>query len=324
MGESLGPSEIVQLAKGTFPLLINSVSAGSLLLWDISITFSEEVELIWKSRLSIVKIVFLIMRYLSLGTQFVSIAVPLMSIETHATCKSYIWFRSFSSAISICTSQILLIYRVLAFYNWNFILQLSLSALFVITNISILVLLVLGVSHYAVITNPIPSLNSILGGCITTSYPKELAFVWIPELIFQSILFILVFSKFAMGYLETWKRRQASQIYKVFIRDGVWVYVIQLAVLLLCVLFNRQASFLGLDFIIWQITVTSICCTRLILNLRSLGRTGAAEQTIRLGDLNSIEFKSRNTSERRLQSKLDVHIEVTTQTVTSATQSLGR
>lgn len=123
--------------------------------------------------------------------------------ETHTTCKSYIWFRSLSSAISICTSQILLIYRgklkylinsknqmfhhilpALAFYNWNSILQLSLWALFLATNISIFVLLVRGVSHYTVIPNPAPSSNRILGGCITMSYPKALAYVW------QEIFFI--------------------------------------------------------------------------------------------------------------------------------------
>lgn len=254
--------------------------------WDFLLTLNEEINLIWRSRLSIITVIFLVMRYLALVTQYVTMTVILSDIAvSHTTCRGYIWFRSLSSGILACTSQILLIYRVLVFYNWNFILKLSLGALFLATNISIFVLLFIGISSYMIIPNPFPSLNATLGGCSTFSYPRALSNLWIPELIFQSILFILVFSKFCIEYSElrnmkiAGRQRRISQIYVVFIRDGIRVYVIQLGILLLCVICNRHTNFLGVDFILWQIAVTSICCTRLILNLRALGPQAVGQMT---------------------------------------------
>lgn len=120
---------------------------------------------------------------------------------SHSTCRGYIWFRSLSPAILACTSQILLIYRgeslhfnrvstrnriiscfsslpVLVFYNWNFILKLFLGVLFLATNISIFVLLIIGILSYMIIPNPFPSLNTLLGACSTFSYPEALSNLW--------------------------------------------------------------------------------------------------------------------------------------------------
>lgn len=178
MTVNLSPEQFQRLAERGYPFHINLASACTLIIWDFLLTLSEEIRLVWRSKLSVITVVFLVMRYLALVTQFVSVAILLSNVPVaHSTCKAYVWFRSFSSAILICASQILLIYRVLAVYNWNSMLQLLLWALFVATNVSILVFLIIGISSFTIIPDTFPALNPVLGGCITFSYPKALSII---------------------------------------------------------------------------------------------------------------------------------------------------
>ncbi|KAF9220608.1 hypothetical protein BS17DRAFT_786812 [Gyrodon lividus] len=240
------------------------VSAAGLviLLWDHLLTLQDEVQFIWKAKLSTPKVLFLFNRYI----------VPIaMIVQTHGFsgignlelsstfCKAWFAVATFIGMSSIATSNFLVLLRLWVLWDRSPRLMLWTLALFIITQ-----MFSLGFTGY-IIYQMIPTLmfEPMLHVCTLTSKPA-FVMLWSPGIAFELMVFITTF----------WNafdrpRQQDTQMAKVLYRDGsvyfFGLFALRLVNMVLSIVAPLSLMFLGL-FFIWSIS--NITLARLILNLR--------------------------------------------------------
>lgn len=288
---------LVQSAPSAHFAIIAAVAALSALAWDTLLTLNEEKSYIWTTKVSFLKFVFLIVRYLALALQIANgvFCFALNVSFSDAACAGYKWFLGFGGVSLAAAADSLLVYRVYAFYGKHQSFLYFLVILYLCTQATVFTLAGLFVSGYLVIQNPIPQFSPIIGDCITIQYPLRLAFIWVVILIFHSTIFILVIAR--VIYTRYGSRALGiplSPLYTVFIRDGIWAYSLILLNSILCVIFNHQttSSLIGASFIFFWFTTSSVCSCRLILNLQSIIHVAVPITSIP----ESIPLKFRNDS----------------------------
>lgn len=246
------------------------VASTALLLWDILLTFDREVRYIWKSKFSLIVVVFGVIRLLAVGGQIVFLVFNLgvMSV-THSFCRSAVWFQGMLGLIMFTFIDILLIFRVYALYGRNKMLLSCLCIAEAVAFMAVIGLFALALPKFQVTPNPFPRQLRV-GSCIPLSYPNIEPDIWIPILPIQAILFNLAVGRYI--YLR-WKGptmfKTTFNIYYTFTRDGIWIFFALLLVILMCVIGNNLQNVLGPVAIQWCYSVIGICASRAILNLRS-------------------------------------------------------
>lgn len=250
-----------------FVVLCNIVATTSLVIWDTFLAFDEEVEFIWSSNFTFVKVLYFVVRYLGLIFHCAITLVFFGNIHAKGnSCFEITRFISIAGTITIGCSNILLIQRVYAFYGRSRSLLWSLLTLFVICEASVVAVLIVGVPRYR--TETLEGFPPPFGHCTIENYSAILSLVWFLELMFQVVAFVCIVGRFARLQYMAWKTGVPnSQLYTVFLRDGIWVFFI----LFLCFLFSgiymHSTKTAGLCFALWSFATSNICCTRLILNL---------------------------------------------------------
>ncbi|KAF8556649.1 hypothetical protein OG21DRAFT_1482863 [Imleria badia] len=241
---------------GAFPILSNV----PILLWDHILTLPDEVQLIWKARLSIAKVLFLFNRY----------AVPFAMIVVSHEFSGVTPYRSLSvwyaigvtvGMMSIATSNFLILLRLWVLWDRSPRLILGTLLFYVVTQ-----LVSLGCVGY-VINDMLPTLffDPILRICLPNSKPK-FVMLWTPGMAFE----LMVFLTAVWNALDR-PRSQNVRMTKIMYRDGSLyffsLFALRLLNVLMCVLAPASLTFLGL-FFVWSIS--NITLARLILNLRRL------------------------------------------------------
>ncbi|KAF8515178.1 hypothetical protein JB92DRAFT_81159 [Gautieria morchelliformis] len=115
-----------------------TVASTALLYYDTVLTFSDEVEYVWGQRLSWGRIIYLIIRYLSLFAQTFNTAVAL----DHTAGLDRVWL----------------------LYNRSLTLLFSLGFVYMTCFTAVTVLTVLGLLHKQMLSRPGP----FLSGCFTS------------------------------------------------------------------------------------------------------------------------------------------------------------
>ncbi|KII90418.1 hypothetical protein PLICRDRAFT_38955 [Plicaturopsis crispa FD-325 SS-3] len=93
---------------------------GITILWfDIAITFSDEVRLIWRRPKSISTVLFFANRYLVALTNFALLPGLLITWNSVSGCQTFQWFRHAILCVSHVTVMIILILRTYAIYGCN-------------------------------------------------------------------------------------------------------------------------------------------------------------------------------------------------------------
>lgn len=175
---------------------LSQTSTSILLIWDIFITYDQEIALIWGAQNCIVNLFFII-RYGALSQTIMSLVLALGDIKTsHNICRLYIWYYSLSSTALVVSVDLLLVYRAVAFYARSKRIFISLGICWLINSG---VLLVMGTVHsirFPITHSTMFSVYGISEECLATKVPKLLNYFWISELIFQSLLFLLISTRF--------------------------------------------------------------------------------------------------------------------------------
>lgn len=261
----------IQVSRLSYPFLLNAVANVALIVWDILLTIEKEVAFITITRISLVKVLFFVVRYLSLSIQLGSLFFLFCSQHLEVDiCPAYIWYLTVNGMIVIACSNLLFIHRVAAFYARDRAIVWFLGAAFAITETTVVVIIGLTVPKFHLVKNPFPELVTVVGGCVSGPYPNTIAFMWLTELVFQSVAFGCVIARCV--YTQIMSSRDgvpASSLYTIFLRDGIWVYLLLFLTFVLNVVYTHQSNYNGLIPGLWSFTATSICCSRLILNLNS-------------------------------------------------------
>lgn len=266
---------LIKAASGQDVALLIYAATSTVQVYETFLTLDEELSYIWRSKWTPIKCVFLIVRYLPISIYLYEMVIS--KLLSDSICSVTKWVVALGGMGVTAAADVFLAYRVYAFYGKNKSITTLLVILFITWEIAIFSLGIIFLPFYKTILDPIPQLTSVLGNdCISTNYPHKIAFIWVGMLSYQSILFIWVFVKVIHDQYESWRLGLQSDIYMVCIRDGLWAYFLIVVVLVFCVIASIKAQGLGDSSIMLLITTISICCCRLILNLRSTG-TGHSE-----------------------------------------------
>lgn len=247
--------------------LVSAFCANVLLVWDIAITFDLEVELIWRSPKSVVAYLFLLNRYISLSQVIMTMVFLQGDFKTnHNICRVFVLYYAFSTVLLLWISDILLVYRAYAFCGQDRKILIVLIILWIINGVAIGVMSVFVVKTFSVFHSNMIILR-VVGECVAMNLPRLLHYIWVSELIFQSILFFLVTGRCIQQTVISWNgTMRPNDLYHIFARDGLWVYGLLLGMFIVSA---TQTNIAGLSLLQWAITYAEVGSSRLILNLRS-------------------------------------------------------
>ncbi|KAJ3541785.1 hypothetical protein NM688_g6040 [Phlebia brevispora] len=185
---------LVQITTEVQAVSYSEVASVTLLTWDIIVTMSDEVELIWNALLGINVDD-------SVGVHY-----------TQAECKEWLAVQAAMLQLIVTVVDVILIIRVYALYNKNSKLLVVLSVLFA-AEVAILSYVLARVTPRLVFND----------NCFVTSSPPLFVAYWITSLIFETVLFILTLIKFVEAVSKGWGRRP---VMRDFVSDGTWAYTL--------------------------------------------------------------------------------------------------
>ncbi|TDL18500.1 hypothetical protein BD410DRAFT_900816 [Rickenella mellea] len=262
----------------------SGVAAIACLVYDIFITIDQEVDYVWKSRWTIPKYLYLWARYFALFIQIVATAEQTSTQVTNKVCAGWAYFEGITGQMLVMGIELLLMLRVWALYKRDRRMLYILVALYiaeVTANTVILGMALPGLTSVAPLRTLFPP-GFPLSGCLPTSVPKFFFSYWIPTLVFEGILFILMF----INFVRLAREHTPMPLLKRFFRDGTVYYAVIFAALLVQVLlYELVNSALSEVAIGWQLTMFSIMGSRLVLNLRAASVGPADNETVELVDL---------------------------------------
>ncbi|TBU43452.1 hypothetical protein BD309DRAFT_960631 [Dichomitus squalens] len=265
-------------------LSYSEVACVALLTWDVVITLSDEVELIWKRRWTAAKVMYLIARYLPWLVQLALLAINVNGTTglsfTSGQCAAWQIVQGTLLQAIVTSVDVILIIRVYALYHRNRILLIGLGSLFSAEVASLCYILVK--------VTPRLTYND---ECYVVSSPSIFQYYWVVSLAFETLLFTLTIGKFLDGVRQGWGRAVMVQ---QFVADGTWAYALIFLTMLVNMMFYKyvHSELTGICYT-WLLVVLSFAGSRLVLN----PRVRAAPPDV---DLQSdIELASISTQRRR-------------------------
>ncbi|TFY77004.1 hypothetical protein EWM64_g7007, partial [Hericium alpestre] len=263
--------------------MVNRSSLASLafLVWDILITLDDEIRCIWsKPNRFWTKWLFLFVRYFAVAIQVATLFVGTeIAVELHYayhSCVSWYIFQEVSTQILIISVELILMIRVHALYDRNYIITAILFALFLVENITMIITLV----------HVVPGVQ-FDEACVVLHTPGSLIYFGVAYVAFETILFGLTLVKFVQAVRRGWGR---TPVVTVLMRDGTWAFALVFVVVVINGLF-----YIGLDgsisavayafvpivslmpfpthiiyLIRWILSLESFAGCHLILNLQTL------------------------------------------------------
>lgn len=203
------------------------VASSALLVYDYMLTFSSEVEFVWKKSFTPVTLVFAITRYLPfLDNSFGNLYDFALHLPfSVCVLSTRIWL--FSFMIGVCTAQIVLILRTVAIWGGNKRIVIFLGSL--LTGLVALAL------YYAIkyLQNfeqtTIETSNPLLAAyisespaCVISVSNDHTAPLYVAIMVFESVILLLTLSK-AKAY-----RSESSRLSKAVFFDSITFFILLL------------------------------------------------------------------------------------------------
>jgi len=290
-------SEVLQVitdARTTNSMILGALS---LVAYDHLITFEDEVESMWKSRIHTTNVIYLWNRYFTLIALLVDTSVMLSPYKSNAACIRYFNTEAVSSTLILATVDFILVLRVWLLYEkarW------LLYALVPMIGLEILTMAL--VSHYTIYTTKVFwPLSWPLTGCYPLGLvPRYFTFYSLPVLVVSMTMFVLTVYKCGKTLLN--HGRAQMPIYNLFLRDGVfWFVAIFITFLPEVIIWAAARQSLAELMIAPGLAVTSIIGSRVLLNIHRLKPpktlpTTTTDTTLAMGttiELDTIDYPSR-------------------------------
>ncbi|PAV15984.1 hypothetical protein PNOK_0884200 [Pyrrhoderma noxium] len=249
----------------------NALTLSSLviLIYDIVLTFSDEVKYVWAANWTLVKLLFFLNRY---PVIFVSFLVLFSDLDT-GLGLDLSRMDGWSMLAVIIPVQLIFCLRTTALWDRRRSVLIILLATLLICDsaIGVFIWLFLGQEHFA--PNNIPELQNVLG-CYATLSMNVSTMMLVPAvsalMCFDAIILLFTIVRFIII------RRSGEgkgSVMKMLFRDGVIYYIVAFAsslanLLLYAFLPKPRRALLGATVPILR-TVMSIAANRLVLNLRT-------------------------------------------------------
>lgn len=234
-------------------------------IYDIVLTYSREVQLIWGSRWTFVRILFTIARYLVPCILIMNILFTFHPNLSAQICRVEIRVMAASGIFANATMMCILLLRVWALWGRKLWMLTILLLVFAGSQLPPALLIGKTIQKLDVIDNPLPGL---LTGCVTTSSSSASVHwvqLFISSLAYESTLFLLTVAR-------AWslnRRGVGTPIMTLLTRDGAWYFLVVIVFVGLTaagtlIPQTQMAALLSQSFV----AVISCTCCRLLLRLR--------------------------------------------------------
>ncbi|KAJ7775545.1 hypothetical protein B0H16DRAFT_1879909 [Mycena metata] len=304
-----GDIELLELVADSRLTGYLAVAALCVLLYDHILCFSQEVELMWKSRWGIAKIIYLWNRYFSLvvvslnmsGTSplhrrstlmwFNILAVLVREIGSSHRCIGWLHVQAASSTILIATVDFVLMLRVWILYGgprWMMWCFVSLGTAEVVAMTIVDLFSFAQMKEYVHLGYSIPLLSSLLSpstsshssvikGCYAYNVPRVLT-------IYAAIPLLVTFIMFAMTFYKcivTLYRMEHGTMpfWTLFLRDGiVWFVLVFTAGGSELVILTARRETLKQLLILPALAVYSGVASHSLLNIKQMAKEASQSQ----------------------------------------------
>ncbi|KAG8702833.1 hypothetical protein FRC09_004509 [Ceratobasidium sp. 395] len=205
------------------------VAAFTFLMYDIALTYRREVQLIWGSRWTFVRVLFTITRYFVPCVLMVNIYYAfhpkLTAKDPSYRCKIELRVMTATVIFSNAAMMGILLLRVWAIWGRKFWMLGVLLLVFASSQLPPAILIGGELQKLTPIDNPFPG---VLTGCVVTSQSDLKAnwvHLYISSLTYESVLFLLTL-------VRAWilnKRGTGTPIMTLLTRDGAWYFLVVIA-----------------------------------------------------------------------------------------------
>ncbi|KAF8148464.1 hypothetical protein B0H34DRAFT_265077 [Crassisporium funariophilum] len=254
--------------------LITFVTLGAFAvqIWELLTSFFDEVEYLWRSRLTFVKSLYFWSRYFALAVQIVNLAL------THALGDHNRWnrlcvgssvFKAIVAQQALTCVEIILVVRVYALYNQSRRVKYLLCTVFL-------------TAFTLEMTANVLVVRSLAAGksCKPKASPMAaVTFFGVGAGLMQSMTLAMTLFKYVAGRRYGWTRTPLSSL---MLRDGLaagFLVFALLAVIFAYEGFQRLEMVIGNAAFSWYITLVSATGCRLILNMRKLADSHPSRRT---------------------------------------------
>ncbi|KAJ7115397.1 hypothetical protein C8R44DRAFT_984099 [Mycena epipterygia] len=270
----------------------SSAAALALLVYDILLTFDEEVSVIWPRRWTGMKCLFFVIRYmpvlLQIPTLFVGTELSPHFHYTYRDCMAWSIYRAVAPFVIMVAVDYILILRVFALYNNSRAIKVIISILFLLDLLTMVISMGFSLSVLGFDDSHL---------CVVTHFPMYSIVYSASAIMFQTCLFLLTLFRFIGAVRTGWG---SMPIISLVVRDGMWAYFLAVAIYDLSMLAFKNPSFGGI-FHGWMLTGFSFSGYRMLLNL---GTSSERDRTKR-SELEFAPPSEDHDLSRDIESKLD-------------------
>lgn len=236
----------------------------TLVVWDFALTSLDRVQLFWGARWSISKTLYVINRYTTLFTM--SAVLLLLAVPSPSTtfCNVVPWIELAGNIILLILIGVAMISRVCAMWNFNKWVLTSVCFLCVSHIIIYSVIVSYTYARGAWVPAGLP-----FTGCLIVLGFEKLWIVFIPNLVFETVIISLIVYKSWSIAAQTGIR---TPLYTNLLEDGIVYYLAVMASQVLSLVCLLVPSVLTIPIIrsYPAFAVTGIACNRLFTRLQRL------------------------------------------------------
>jgi len=232
-----------------------------ILLYDHLLTFDDELKYMWKGRISLVSILFLLNRYVTPLGFVINITAYTSTLWTPDICKRFVRFEGAMGFLSLAITFIMMAIRLIAIYRGHFAVLGIMTSLFVI---------MLAVNIWLIRSGePVPHKSGITG-CTMVFGPSTKDWgalcAWLPLAYDTIVIFLVIFRTRNMVRAKIWGK---DRLVTTLISDGIIYYSVILAANLVLGIMISVAPVeirnIGGQF---QVLITVTMMSRITLNVR--------------------------------------------------------
>ncbi|KAJ7097427.1 hypothetical protein C8R44DRAFT_812223 [Mycena epipterygia] len=242
-----------------------AVASLCVLIYDHLVCIPQEVELMWKSRLGLAKLIYLWNRYFSLIAISLNASVIVREIATERRCMNWLKVQGVTSTIIIGTVDVVLMLRVWILYGRPRLLIWLFASMAIAEVTSMITVDFLA---YAEMTKYV-HLGPILKGCYAYNVPRFLTLYAAVPLLMTFLMFVMTVYRCSMTL--RYSTRHTMPIWTLFLRDGVvWFIAVFAAAGTELLIWMMRRETLKQLLVVPSLVVYSTVASRTLLNIKAI------------------------------------------------------
>ncbi|PPQ74693.1 hypothetical protein CVT26_007603 [Gymnopilus dilepis] len=258
---------LIQGLYGVIFVARGEVAAAALYVWDYCLTFGMEVDLVWSSRWNIIKVLFLVQRYLPfIDTCILTIYRDLQPGRTGHGCTVIEQATGFLYVAGYTIAEALLTMRVWAVWNRSKALAFLLPLAFCIVWAPAFVVMYEFQLSLRFAPTPIPGVP----GCFVIAASDVLKWAWVSLIVWNAFTLFLMLIPGMRHYRA---QLQSTILYSVVYRDGTFYFVYLFALSIINIVLSVTVTPTKRFFISsLERCLHSMLASRVILHMRDHAR----------------------------------------------------